>query len=177
MTVGVVYRVPGLGAVLGCDSRITDTDSGLIHSDHVEKWLIGGSVVACYAGSVGGLWGEIREAPPRTWVDLRKALVDLDATESHDRDYDALAYDRRTDTLWHTDHQGEALRKGLFGTIGCGGSVALGVLEASAAPRSIEGAERLVRRAVKAACKYNSACGGRVRILVVRGKRGAITVR
>ena len=119
----------------------------------------------------------MREAPPRTWPELRRAITDIDAVLSHDRDYEVLAYDRRGDSLWHADHSGEALRKGLFGTIGCGGALALGVLEASAAPKTLESAERLVRRAVKVACKYNSACGGRVRVLVVRGKRGAISVR
>lgn len=177
VTVGVAYRVPGLGAVVACDSRITDTESGMIYSDHVDKWLIGGSVVACYSGTAGGLWGELREASPRTWADLRKALIDIDATESHDRDYDALAYDRRTDTLWHTDHQGDAVRKGVCGTIGIGGTIALGVLEASPTPKTLEAAERLVRRAIKVACKHNSSCGGRTRVLVVRGKRGAILVR
>jgi 20S proteasome alpha/beta subunit len=176
VTVGVVYRVPGQGAVLACDSRITG-DNAQILSDQDEKWLVAGSSVACCAGSLGGLWNDLRAQPPRSWPELRRAITDIDAVLSHDRDYEVLAYDRRADSLWHADHSGEALRKGLFATIGCGGTLALGVLEASAAPRTLEAAEKLVRRAVRVACKYNSACGGRTRVLLVQGKRTAISIR
>lgn len=177
MTIGIVYRVPGLGAVLGCDSRITDVNTGLIESDHDEKWLSGSTFVACFAGAIGGLWSDLREQPPRGWPELRRSITDLDATESHDRDYEVLVYDRKSDVIWHTSHQGDALRKGLYGAIGCGGQLALGALDASPAPKTLEAAERLVRRALKIACRRHSACGGRLRLLVVRGRRGAITVR
>lgn len=176
MTVGIVYRVPGQGAVLACDSRVT-SDSGAIYTDTDEKWLVGGGYVASCAGGLGGLWYDLREAPPRTWRELRTATVNPEAETKMGLAYELLVYDRKADQLWTADHQGDATRKGLFAAIGCGGTLALGVLEASAQPRTLEAAERLVRRAVKVACKHNSFCGGRVRVLVVKGKRSVITVR
>jgi ATP-dependent protease HslVU (ClpYQ) peptidase subunit len=176
VTICIAYRVPGLGAVLGCDSRITDTGTGAICSDTDEKWLASGSVLACYAGAIGGLWLDMRETPPRSWQEFRKAFTDIDATQSHDRDYEALVYDRRGDAIYHTDHQGGASRRGLYWAVGCGGPYALGVLDASAAPRTLEAAERLVRRALRIACKRHSSCGGRLRVLVARrGKPVIVT--
>lgn len=171
MTIGVVYRVPGLGAVVGCDGRVT-TDDGAILSDCDDKLLAHGSLVSIFAGTYGGLLVDLRVSPPRSWAELRKATIDIDAELSHARSYELLAYDRRTDALWYTDHQGDASRRGLYAAIGCGGAVALGALDALPQARSLELAERAVRRALKIACWRQSACGGRLRVLTVprRGK-------
>jgi len=173
MTVGIVYRVPGLGAVLGCDSRVTD-EHGEIMTDSDEKWLVAGSAVACCAGALGGLGVDLRATPPRNWPELRKALTMTDAVD-RGLDYEALVYDRRGDALFWSDHQGDALRRGLYATLGSGGATALGALDASAPPKTLEAAERLVRRALRITCKRHSACGGRLRVLVVP-RRGTIRV-
>lgn len=172
MTVGVAYRVPGLGAVVGCDSRTLVGDDEIL-TDQDEKWLIAGSAVACCAGELGGLWFDLRAAPPRNWPELRRACITFGGT----RHADVLVYDRRTDAIWHTDDSGEAVRRGHYAAIGAGGLTALGALDASPAPKTLEAAERLVRRAIKIAYRRHSSCGGRVRILVVHGKRGVISVR
>ena len=176
VTVGVVYRVPGHGAVLGCDSRVLAGDGEII-TDADEKWLVAGSAIALVAGQSGGLWADLKEATPAGWPALRKAVTDIDAELSHARDYEVLVYDRRADVIWHTDHQGDAIRRGLFASIGCGGGLALGALEASPAPRTLEHAEKIVRRAVKIACRRHSACGGRIRTIIVRGRRGELELR
>lgn len=173
MTVGIVYRVPGQGAVLGCDSRTCSGD-GEIFSDQDEKWAQFGSVVACCAGEVGGLWLDVVASPPAGWAGFRKAFTDPSADEQ-ERSFELLAYDRRGDVLWHTDHRGEALKRGLFAAIGCGGPLAQGALDASAPPKTLDAAERLVRRALKIACRRHSSCGGRLRTVVIP-RRGAIFV-
>lgn len=173
MTVGIIYRVPGLGAVLGCDGRVSG-NFGEILTDTDQKYLVGGSVIACCAGNLGGAWDPLIDDPPRTWADLRKRVArPLEA----EWEYTLLAYCRRTDSLWLTDQDSATLRLGVYGAIGCGADLALGVLDASKPPRTLEAAEKLVRRAIAVACKRNSACGGRVRTVVARKGRSPVTER
>jgi hypothetical protein len=174
MTIGVVVRVPGLGAVVGCDSRITDSDTGAILSDIEEKWNVFGTCVCVYAGSVGGLWSRTIESNPRTWGDVRKGLI---APLAEDLSFEYLAYDRTRDTLWYADHTGAAFRKGSNGVIGSGGPYAQGVLDASTPPKTLEMAERLVKRAINCAIKRQSSCGGRVKLLILAGRRSPYLLR
>lgn len=177
MTVALVIRVPGQGAVLACDSRVSCDGTGSIYSDTERKWGQFGTVIACYAGTPGALWGELVADPPKRWVDFHKRTTDLDA-ESHKRDYEILAYDRARDRLWHTDHQGWAVAvSGLHAAIGCGGPLALGVMDGAKAPTSLEQAAQLAARAIKLTCRRNVFCGGRVRVVVVRGRRAPLETR
>lgn len=175
MTVGVVIRVPGLGAVLACDSRVSG-DSGSIMTDTDQKWGEFGSVVAVCAGALGGLWIDLKDSPPRNWKEFRERITDLDAND-HDRSYEIMVYDRAKDRVIHTDHQGDALMPGNYGVIGCGGPLALGVLDAVKPPSTLEAAAKLAHRAVKIACRRNAFCGGRVRTILVRGRKGRPEVR
>lgn len=161
--------------MIGCDSRVSG-NSGQILTDSDEKWLIGGSFVATCAGSIGGLWYDLRKAPPTTFAAFREATTDLDAVLGHDRDYELLVYDRRGDVLWHTDHGGEALRQGHVLAIGCGAAYAYGVVDAAKQPRTLAQAETLVRRALSVACKRHSACGGRLRVIVCERRKPARVV-
>jgi hypothetical protein len=174
MTVCSAYRVPGLGAVMVCDGRVSDGNSTIL-TDTSEKWLVAGSAVASYAGAIGGKWLDLRDNPPKDWTALWAALIDHDAT-AHGLDYEILAYDRKRDRLLRTDHQGSALTVGLYSAIGAGGDIALGVLDALPAPRTLEGAVKLCQRAVRAAIRRNASCGGRIRTLIMRGRRAAVQV-
>lgn len=176
MTVGIAIRVPGQGAVLACDSRIIELESLNIYTDSEQKFGVFGSCVALYAGSLGGLWVDLREDPPRNWSELRKKITDLEAAD-HDRSYDVLVYDRTKDRLLCSSHQGDGFQIGLYSGIGCGAAVALGVLDATRALGSLEAAAKAAHRAVKAACKRNAACGGKIRTLIVHGRKGPIDVR
>lgn len=177
MTVGLVVRVPNRGAVLSCDSRISCESSGLIYSDAEQKWAEFGSVVACFAGTPGGLWGELRADPPKRWADFLRRSTDVDAAD-HGRDYEILAYDRTKGRILHTDEKGWAIPiAGLHAAIGCGGAFALGVLDSAKAPETLEEAALLAERAIRAACRRNVFCGGRVRVVVIPGRRGALDVR
>jgi len=169
MTIGLAIKVPGHGAVIACDSRITDS-TGTIITDSDDKSLISGGVVSVFAGSFGGLLVDLRAASPRSLAELRKLTTDKSAGE-HDRDYEFLAYDTRDGSLWHLDHQGDALRRGAYAAIGCGSPVALGALGMVSAPKTLEAAERLARKVIKLCAKQHSACGGRTRLIVVSGKR------
>lgn len=144
-------------------------------SDTDQKWGEFGSVVAVCAGTLGGLWVDLKDAPPRNWTEFRARITDLDATK-HDREYEIMVYDRARDRIVHTDHQGDALWPGLYGAVGCGGPVALGVLDASKAPATLESAAKLATKAVRIACRRNIYCGGRIRTLIVRGRRAAVQV-
>lgn len=176
MTVGVVLRVPGQGAVLACDSRSCDDETGAIFSDTDQKFGEFGSVVACYAGCIGGVWVGFKDSAPRNWAELLKRATDLDA-DAHKVDYEILAYDRTKDRIMHADHTGDALHVPSHAAIGCGGPIALGVLDSVKFPSTLEAAAKLARKAVRIACKRNVFCGGRVRVVIVRGRKGVVDTR
>jgi hypothetical protein len=170
VTVGIVVKVPGYGAVLGCDSRVT-ADGGAIMTDEDEKWLTAGTTVSCCAGQLAGVWDALRESPPDDFDELRHAFTEAPSAAN----FETLTYDRVRDKIWWCSNNGEAIDRGAYATIGSGGDVALGVLDALPAPKTLAQAEKLVRRALEAACKRNCACGGRLRILTIPGRRGKIT--
>jgi len=168
MTVGVGLVVPGVGAVLACDGRITG-GSGQILADDDEKWLIGPGYSATCAGSLGGLWYDLRKTPPKGWTKLRRKLTDVEAPLVHDRDYEILCFDGAR--LWHMDHQGEAIPHERVLTIGCGGAYARGVIDAHKPPATLAAAEKLARAACASACRHHSSCGGHIRVIVQQGRR------
>lgn len=165
MTVGVGYRVPGLGAVLCSDGRVTHDD--LIVSDSTKKYIVCGSTVVLIAGTVGQVWRQLQERPPRSFAAFREALA------AHADEQDWLAYDRRSDRLW----SGELQLSAPFGALGTGSSIALGALEALPLAKTLEAAERAALSAVRIACRRQASCGGRIRTVIVPGKRGTIVVR
>lgn len=175
MTVGVAIRVPGQGAVLACDSRTTG-DFGTVYSDSDQKYGVFGTCVGLCAGQMGGLWIDLCESPPRNWAELRGKITDLDAT-AHGRAYEILVYDRLGDRILLTDHQGDSILQSGFAAIGVGADLALGVLSASKTPTTLDAAAKLVQRTVKIVCRRNALCGGRIRTLVVHGRKGPIDVR
>lgn len=170
MTVGVVLRVPGEGAVIATDGRFADPETGAIYSDTDQKWGEFGSVVACYAGEGGPWWLNLRAVPPLTWRAFEKRISRAKA------EFEILVYDRKRDRIWHTDHKGDALQVGNHATIGCGGPIALGLLDGARAPQSLDAAAKLARRAVAIACRRNVFCGGRIRTVVVP-RRGNVSIR
>jgi 20S proteasome alpha/beta subunit len=176
VTVGIVYRLPGHGAVLACDGRVTNDNGGIL-TDQDEKWIICGSIVAVCAGNLGGLWIDLKDNVPKNWKEFRARITDKDA-QHKGVDYEIMAYDRVADRIVHTDHHGDALLQKTFATVGCGGPVAAGALDASPAPRSLEAAARACESAARHAIKRNAFCGGRVRVLTVPSNRRAqVSVR
>lgn len=164
MTVGVAYRVPGLGAVLVSDGRVTE--SGALVSDSERKYIVCGATAVLVAGVVGQVWRQLQEKPPRNFGAFRETVSGLED------ETDWIAYDRRSDQLW----LGDARLHRLFGTLGTGAGIALGALDVLPAPKTLEDAERAAIRAVAAAVRHNVLCGGRVRVLRVP-RRGPITAR
>lgn len=163
MTVGVAYRVPGLGAVLVSDGRITHEAE--IVSESERKYVICGSTACLVSGTVGHEWRKLQDHPPRSFKAFREALAELEDEN------DWLAYDRRSDRLW----SGGLRLTQAFATLGSGASLALGALEALPVAKSLVDAEQRALAAVRVACRRHSECGGRLRVLVVP-RRGAIRV-
>lgn len=169
MTVAVGVRVPGEGAVLACDSRVLAGYD--IVSDTCEKFLVCGSCVALVAGNDGGLMDAI--AGTKNVQELHTAAFAYQ--EGKALNWSLLVYDRKADRLLSIDSDGCVLPLGLQATDGAGGGIALGVLSGQR-PKDLAAAKRLVKRAVLTACKHNASCGGRTRIVTVRGKRGSVEV-
>ncbi len=159
MTVGVAYRVPGVGAVLVSDGRITN--EGTIESDSERKLFECGPIAVIVAGDIGPFWRRMQAQPPKTF---RSFMAAWDASED---DSDYLAYDRRSGHMWVSDVRIPSL----FAAVGSGSHFALGALEAMPAAKTLEEAEAQATRAVRVAIKRHALCGGRVRVLTVR-RRG-----
>lgn len=169
MTVGVAYRIPSVGAVLVSDGRVTH--SGGLVSDSEKKYVVCGTTVCLVSGVVGPMWRKLQEKPPRSFAAFRDALFENEKLEEHEDRTAWLAYDRHRDQLW----SGEIRCATAFATLGSGGDLARGALEALPAAKTLEDAKARAVTAVKIACKCNVECGGRLRILVVP-RRGPIQV-
>ena len=166
MTCIVAVRVPGVGCVLGCDSRVTVGTE--ILTDLCDKYFVAGPCAGAIAGYDGGLLQALVAAKG---VDAVRAAA-LKYTEDREKlDWSALLYDQRADKLGYLDSSGAWLPLGSTAAQGCGAAYALGYLSGQPTPRTLDQAHALAEAAVKVAIRHDSACGGRVR--AVRAPRGA----
>lgn len=156
MTAIVGVWVRGKGAVIASDGRLSDTE-GTIHSDREIK------VVRCSWGLLA-VSGDIQALPS-----LARARTMQDAYELPvpGLEYNAIAYDGSG--LYSWDHTRSVIRVREHCAEGCGGSIALGALEVGDKVRSLASAAVKARLAVKAAIRRNVGCGGKVRVLRMRG--------
>lgn len=166
MTVGLAIRIPGQGAVLATDGRITDSESGHILSDAERKHAIIGNVAVLVAGNLGPRWTLLQMQPPKSYRALREAIA---SSESPDVEW--LAYDRSVDKLFYSD----VVTNRLVGGIGSGSPFGIGALEAGSQPKTLVEARERIEKAIGIAVRWNSSCGGRVRVITVP-KRGKIQV-
>lgn len=166
----VAYAIEGEGAVLACDSRVTAGYS--ILSDSCDKFVVAGSAVCLVSGHDGSLIDHICHAKNVEGV----RMIAAEFMEGKGLSWDLLCYDRRTERLVMVDSHGSAIVLGPYHTSGCGGDYAMGVLSSSPIPRTLEAAQKLVRKATAVAVRHSAACGGRIRVLTVRGKRAAVEI-
>lgn len=150
---------------MACDSRVT---SGYeIVTDDCLKYVIAGSAVCLVSGNDGSLLEHLAQA--RNIEGVR--LLANEYQEGKGLSWDLLCYCRRSEKLVLIDHAENAIVLGTFYATGSGGDTALGVLASAAAPRTLEAAARVVRKACEIACRHNAGCGGKIRVLTIRGKR------
>ena len=161
MTIGVAISLGSEGAVLACDSRITEGSS--IFVDDCQKWLVTGSVVSVVAGKDGGLMDAIRGV--KNFQELHTAAMDY--THGRDLNWCLLSYDRPSSQLVYLDSDGLLQPLGRQGAIGCGSATAKGVLAVSKAPRSLEQAAKVARKACEVTCQHDVLCGGKINVVVV----------
>lgn len=162
MTVALAYRIPGAGAVMACDGRVTDANDSSILSDTERKYAICGPVTIMLAGSLGKLFVKLQdENPPKTFPALR-ALISEHSTD----ETEWMAYDKKSDRLY----LGDVLMGRPIAGIGCGSAYGLGALEALPLARTLQDAHKAVSTAMAIACRRNAACGGKIRILTIPRK-------
>ncbi len=165
MTVCVALKVPGVGAVLACDSRVL-CGHGIL-TDACDKWIIAGSAICLVSGHDGALMDVLSEA--RSLQEVHTAA--LEYTDGKALNWDLLIFDRKSDCLVFLDNHGSTLRLGLSATSGSGGDIAQGVIDTLPKPTTLAQASRIADRAIRTAIRRNAACGGRVRVLQVPGAR------
>jgi ATP-dependent protease HslVU (ClpYQ) peptidase subunit len=161
MTCCLSYRIPGEGAILACDGRVTNGDSSDILSDSEKKFAICGSVVVLMAGTLGKMWFQLQDAPPKTYKSFRALL-----TKHGDSDTEWIVYDKASDRMF----VGDVMASRNIAGIGCGASFGLGALEALPLAKNLADAHKAVSTAIAIACRRNASCGGRIRILTVPQK-------
>lgn len=163
MTVLAAVRVPGKGCVLAADSRVTAGTS--IVTDTCVKVLRCGAVVAGVSGHDGSLLTALKGT--RNWDEVLRGAFKY-AADHPALDWSLLVYDSGADVLRYVDSDETVLDSGLVATGGCGAPYARGWLDAQAPARTLEVARAQAMGAVRAAIKRDSACGGRVRTIVLR---------
>lgn len=167
-TVLACYRVPGEGAVIACDSRVT-MSTGVV-SDTCDKWLVCGSVVLAVYGMDGGLPQALK--PAKNWAEVMKRGTEY--SKGTPLDWGVLAYDRRVDRVMLGEHLGGQYQVSNVYCTGAGGDYAQGWLDSQPRAKSLNAAAKLCRTALKAVFRRDVSCGGRIRILIARGKRGPV---
>lgn len=173
MTCIVACRVPGKGAVIASDSRVTAGTE--IITDACDKWMVCGTLALAISGHDGGLVQVLTGCKSLQEV-MQKAAEYSNAHSG--LNWQIIGYDRTRDKLLQLDSDGALIVVERAITAGgSGGSYALGWLEAQRAPQTLVGAARATTLAVRAAIKRDCACGGRVRVLTVPRKHGTISVR
>ena len=168
MTVAVAIRVPGVGCVIGSDGRITE-DCAIL-ADSFVKWSDWGGLVSCWAGDLAKKT-DLDRAPP----------ADLDALRAKLRtgggETSVLVYDRAADRLTHTGSDAWLIPVASHWAIGSGGNVALGFLDGQRPAADLKSAAGLALRALRAAVRRRSSCGGRLRVVQVpHDRRRALVV-
>jgi len=170
--VGLAYVVPGEGAVLACDGRITDDHSSII-TDNERKYAICGSSAVLIAGRVGNFWLQVQRNTPKSYDAFRKKLSKQSEDDSELLDeIEWLTYDRKSGVLNLCD----TLITHPFIGIGSGSSFGVGALEALPRARSLETASKALDAAMDIAIRRNAACGGEITMITLP-TTGSIDIR
>lgn len=171
MTVILAIRLPGEGAILAGDGRVTVGSE--ILTDSCEKLAVFGSIALGVSGHDGGLLQALE--PAKNLAEVMKLANDY--TRGSSLAWDAVAYDRKQDQLLYLDYHGAVITApGIFATTGSGGTYAMGFVEARPRPKTFEEATELAKQTLRTTFKKNSECGGRIRLLTVKGRRGAVVI-
>lgn len=157
MTVIVAMKTP-TGCVLGADGRVT-SDSSVI-TDSFAKVRRYGSVLVAVYGSDGRALQDLHEARARSYADVLSYVRTRKASNA----WGFVVYDASAHHLLTLDGDHTECSHAHVATAGAGGALALGAIsvlehwQPSAA----------VRKALKVACKHDSSCGGRIRVLTAQ---------
>lgn len=155
MTVCVAVRVPGVGAVVGSDGRVTDGDQ-VVADDFVKVVRCGSATVAC--AGVPDVFEWLKGA--RNWNHAKRLITRRAQTD----EWCSLGYDQSRERLMTSDN-GSSLPVPDYYAIGSGSSPALGALAAMGPARTLAEAERRVRKALRIAAARSITCGGRLTVL------------
>jgi ATP-dependent protease HslVU (ClpYQ) peptidase subunit len=170
VTVLIGYRLAGQGCVIAVDGRASEAN-GRVVTDTCVKTAVLGSCIVAVCGSDGRALQDLTEAGARNYAHLVEYVRSRQQEESH---WGLVVYDRHADRLISLDSDMGEYEYPRVATAGCGGQLAAGALAAMQTPKTLEAAVRTARRAIQITCKLSSACGGKITILLARGKRGAV---
>jgi len=162
VTVCVAVRLPGEGCVLGADGRVTS--GGAVVATAAVKVRRFGALYVGVAGDAPTVLSAWRRTGPST-------VEELLTCAPKGRDWEAVAYDCATDRLVTVDSTGAVMTYREWAAVGTGGTAALACMDYAA--RELRDATpelvaHCVRRIVRSVSKYDTACGGRVRVVYAK---------
>jgi 20S proteasome alpha/beta subunit len=155
MTIIVAIRVPGQGAVLACDSRVSIGDE--IASDSYVKCRAGAEVLYAACGTERGM---LEQFEAHTWPEVYDQALSLEL-----QDWSLLAADKSGVYFLH--HGGFRLRHPFKYATGSGAPFALGYMDACRPAKSVADAVHIAKGAVKCAIARDSGCGGKIRVITL----------
>jgi ATP-dependent protease HslVU (ClpYQ) peptidase subunit len=115
-------------------------------------------------GALAGHLGLVLAAADEhdSWAELRPALL-----RRRREGWSALVYDQTKGQLISTDNDGWVVNvRTRSAALGSGAKYALGYLDALPEVRTLDAAARQVKAAIRCAIRHDSACGGRIRLLI-----------
>jgi ATP-dependent protease HslVU (ClpYQ) peptidase subunit len=172
MTIGAVVKVPGEGAVLVADGRVTDGALRIL-TDSCDKTAVLGSCIALVAGCDGRALQDLREAGVKSYAGVVEYCRQRQEEEPT---WQLIVWDRPTQRIIRIDSSLSEIETGTSAFIGSGGDTAQGALAGWPRPKSLDEAAKQTKRAAKLACTHNAACGGRIRVIIARGKRKPLEI-
>jgi hypothetical protein len=121
-------------------------------------------------GQDGGLPQAIEQA--KNWNEVMRRAMEF--TMGKQLDWGLLAYDRKSDRVMLGDCFGGEYQVSNLHAVGAGGDYAQGWLDGQKRPRNLAEAAKLCRQAQKAVFRRDVTCGGRIRTLIAKGRRGPV---
>ncbi len=157
MCVGVL--VPGKGAVIGTDGRLSEGDR--IITDSFSKVRRFGDAIVSFCGVPALDWAKGAKSWAGVVLKARNHHADIGLEHGV---WELFGYDEKTQRLLATDTLNEVDVGNRYAT-GSGGMFALGALEVLPVPESLDEAAKHVRAAIRVAIARSMSCGGQIRIL------------
>lgn len=167
MTAICGWRVPGKGAVISVDTRITSGTEKT--TDKAKKWIRHRDFIGAYCGSISvgqAFIRRVRGTRIESWDSLAEVALHK-GDPSKDPEVTFMAYMPSRDELALVDSDGAVFVQDRWAVCGSGAHYMMGFLASyESYPTSLAKATEMSRKACHVASMFELSCGARLRTLV-----------